>query len=72
MPTVGRATYVKGDRDTDLPKDLTIIDTSDDAVRGETYITVEGPKLPPWVRGAFPWSFRSQSEMLKYREGNHG
>lgn len=72
---IGRAQFTKPTSGPDykilLPRDLTVIHEWEDVPRGETYVIVEGERLPPWVRGNTPWSFDSLDKMLAYRRGNH-
>lgn len=78
MAATGRATFPvtlgtteKSMREM-LPPDIEVIDVSEDAVRGQTYVTVEAERLPAWTPGVSPWNFRTMKEMFDYRRGNHG
>jgi hypothetical protein len=47
--------------------DCRVIDVRHDVPRDVTVVTYEGARLPGWMRGTLPVSFRSLAELKQYR-----
>ena len=64
----GRATFPK-EKGQAIPEPLKIVAEVQMPLKGQTWVIVEGERLPAWQPGMDPWHFNSLAELLDFIAG---